>query len=102
MTVTRYGYKPRSFEDRPRQFTRAEMRERRRKRLSVVYDGGFDLAAEIAEITGPLSGAIAHGSPTPTSATARAIGGCSSTRRSGAPCPRSAPSTWRPANGRRH
>ncbi|WP_051349581.1 hypothetical protein [Gordonia amicalis] len=42
------------------------MRDRRRKRLTVVYGGGFDLATEVAEITGPLAEAIAHRSPTPT------------------------------------
>ncbi|MDL9948261.1 hypothetical protein QSJ19_22305 [Gordonia sp. ABSL11-1] len=49
---------------RSREFSQADNRERRRRRLTVVLDGGFDLAAEVAEICAPLAEAVA-GSPTP-------------------------------------
>ncbi|AFA74242.1 hypothetical protein GPOL_c32280 [Gordonia polyisoprenivorans VH2] len=64
MSANGYGYQAREFYDRPREFSQADKRERRRRHLTVVLDGGFDLAVEVAEITGPLAEAVA-GSPTP-------------------------------------
>ncbi|MDL9948763.1 hypothetical protein QSJ19_24890 [Gordonia sp. ABSL11-1] len=64
MPANGYGYQPREFYDRPREFSQTELRERRRKHLTVTLDAAFDLCAEVEEITGPLAEAVA-GSPTP-------------------------------------
>jgi hypothetical protein len=41
-------------------FTQDELRERRQHWLHVTYDDRFDLAAEVAAIVGPLSGAVSR------------------------------------------
>lgn len=45
-------------------FSQEELRERRRHRLPLAYDGSFDLAAEITAIVSPLAGRVA-GLPQP-------------------------------------
>lgn len=64
MSANGYGVAQREFYDRPRRYTQTELRERRRRHLTVVLGGGFDLAVEVAEITGPLASAVS-GSLTP-------------------------------------
>jgi len=43
----------------PPTYSQAELRERRRKRLPVAYDGRFDLTAEVAAILDPLAERVA-------------------------------------------
>ncbi|MFT4087651.1 MAG: hypothetical protein QM658_10965 [Gordonia sp. (in: high G+C Gram-positive bacteria)] len=49
---------------RPEPVDQAAQRGRRRKRMTVVYGGTFDLTAEVREITAPLAERVA-GQPQP-------------------------------------
>lgn len=51
--------RPARPETPPPTYSQAELRERRRKRMTVVYDGTFDLTAEVADIVDPLAEQVA-------------------------------------------
>lgn len=44
---------------RPPVYSQAENRQRRRQRLPITYDGGFDLPAEVAAVCGPVAERVA-------------------------------------------
>ncbi|MGV0645063.1 hypothetical protein ABQE44_16870 [Mycolicibacterium sp. XJ2546] len=55
MLLRRGGRKSPSAMAPSKVYSQKELRERRRSGLRVTYSGGFDLAAEIADICGPLA-----------------------------------------------